>query len=245
MAEIQISFQDGDASGKPIKIVAFNGQLDETNVDEEAKKIYEVIEQMTEPNLVLDFNDLAYMNSKSIGYVTDWYSKVSAKKGKVVIARPRPNILDILKVVGITQIISIHASVEEAKLAFAGGESTPSDEPTMAAPTPAEPTEPETTEAPAVPVAAPAPMPEQVPAELTPAAPEMPAPEAPAPMETPAPAPEVSPAPEMPTPTPEPQEPAMPEASPEEEKPMEEPQMPAAPEANPGEEPTPPAPPAA
>ena len=63
MAEVQITFQDTDSGGKAIKIISFAGQLDETNVDEEAKKIYQVIDEMAEPNLLLDFSDLAYMNS--------------------------------------------------------------------------------------------------------------------------------------------------------------------------------------
>jgi anti-anti-sigma factor len=118
MAEVQTSIQDIDLNGKPAKSVGFSGQLDETNVDMEAKKIYEVIDGMTEPNLILDFEGLTYMNSKSIGYVTDWYSRTAAKNGRIVIARPRPNILDILKVVGITQIIQIYDTLDEAKLAL-------------------------------------------------------------------------------------------------------------------------------
>lgn len=120
MAEVQITFQDADAAGKTVRIINFTGQLDETNVDEEAKKIYKVIEDMPVPYLLLDFSQLTYINSKAIGYVTDWYSRASAKNGKIVIANPQPNILDILKVVGITQIISIHNSVEDAKLDFGG-----------------------------------------------------------------------------------------------------------------------------
>ena len=118
MAEVQTSIQDIDLNGKLAKSISFSGQLDETNVDTEAKKIYEVIDGMTEPNLVLDLENLTYMNSKSIGYVTDWYSRTAAKNGRIVIARPRPNILDILKVVGITQIISIYDTLDEAKLAL-------------------------------------------------------------------------------------------------------------------------------
>jgi len=118
MAEVQTTIQDIDLSGKAAKILAFVGQLDETNVDMEAKKIYELIDSMAEPNFILDFDGLTYMNSKSIGYVTDWYSRTAAKNGKIVIARPKPNILDILKVVGITQIIPIHATLDEAKLAL-------------------------------------------------------------------------------------------------------------------------------
>jgi len=124
MAEVKTTFQDADVNGKAIKIINFAGQLDETNVDEEAKKVYQVIDEMAEPNLLLDLSDLAYMNSKSIGYVTDWYSRAASKNGKIVIAHPRPNILDILKVVGITQIINIYESIDEAKLAFGGGAET-------------------------------------------------------------------------------------------------------------------------
>ena len=118
MTEAKITFRDADEGSTPIKLIAFSGQLDETNVDSEAKKIYQVIEEMTQPNLILDFSNLEYMNSKSIGYVTDWYSQVTKRGGRMVILDPRPNILDILKVVGITQIIDIHKDITEAKKAF-------------------------------------------------------------------------------------------------------------------------------
>lgn len=106
-------------NGKAVKLITFTGQLDETNVDTEAKKIYQVIDEMAEPNLLLDFSDLEYMNSKSIGYVTDFYTRVMAKNGKLVIARPRANILDILKVVGITQIVTVYENLDGAKASFA------------------------------------------------------------------------------------------------------------------------------
>ena len=183
MAEVQITFQDMEAGGKAIKMISFVGQLDETNVDEEAKKIYQIIDEMTEPNLLLDFSELAYMNSKSIGYVTDWYSKVVAKNGKIVIASPKPNILDILKVVGITQIVNIYDSIDAAKQVLGSG-STEAPAPTASAETsaPATPV-PAPTPAPEAPVAEPAPTPEApaTPAETPVAeAPEAPAVEVPA-----------------------------------------------------------------
>jgi len=117
MADVQIDSQDITLpSGKMAKQVRFVGQLDETNVDEEAKQVYAIIDAFTEtPQLIFDFSGLDYMNSKSIGYVTDWYSRVTEKGGKLVIAQPKPNIVDILKVVGITQIVSVLDSLEEAR----------------------------------------------------------------------------------------------------------------------------------
>ncbi len=146
MAEVQINLQDDNVNGKPLKVISLAGQLDETNVDAEAKKIYQVIDEMAVPNLVLDFSELTYINSKAIGYVTDWYSRVAAKNGKVTIAKPQPNILDILKVVGITQIITIYGSIEEAKNALGSAEAA-------AQPAPA-PAAPETPQAPPAPPAA-------------------------------------------------------------------------------------------
>lgn len=121
MTEININIEDipVTTAGKTVKLVTFKGQLDETNVDEKAKTIYSLIEQNPHNlNLLLDFEQLEYMNSKSIGYLTDWYSKISEGGGKVVIAKARPNILDILEVVGLTQLITSFPTADEAKLAL-------------------------------------------------------------------------------------------------------------------------------
>lgn len=121
MTQVQITTEDmqGAPNGKAVKIIHITGQLDETNVDEEAKKIYALITAVPQGlNLIFDFTGLEYMNSKSIGYLTDWYSKVSASGGKVVIAAARANILDILQVVGLTQLVNAYATLDEAKLAI-------------------------------------------------------------------------------------------------------------------------------
>lgn len=120
MTSVQITIEDlsGAPQGKTLKLIRIVGQLDESNVDEQAKSIYQVIEAIPQGlSLIFDFTGLEYMNSKSIGYLTDWYSKVSATGGKVVIASARENILDILQVVGLTQLIPPYATLDEAKLA--------------------------------------------------------------------------------------------------------------------------------
>lgn len=114
---VTLNIQDVASSPDMIlKIVKISGQLDESNVDEQAKKIYELIEQNpSKLNLILDFEELEYMNSKSIGYLTDWYGKIYENAGKVIIAKAKPNILDILEVVGLTQLIKNYPTIEEAK----------------------------------------------------------------------------------------------------------------------------------
>ncbi len=121
MTEANITIEDLAVStpDKVAKQITVKGQLDETNVDEKSKLVYGIIEQNPKNlNLLLDLEGLEYMNSKSIGYLTDWYSKVSEGGGKIVIAKARPNILDILEVVGLTQLISCFNTLDEAKLAL-------------------------------------------------------------------------------------------------------------------------------
>lgn len=120
MTSVQITFEDlaGVPAGKTVKLIHVVGQLDESNVDEEIKKLYALVDGTPQGlSLILDLAGLEYMNSKSIGYLTDIYSKVTAAGGQVVIGAARENILDILQVVGLTQLIHSYVTVEEAKLA--------------------------------------------------------------------------------------------------------------------------------
>ncbi len=121
MTQVNITIEDiaSAAKGQSAKLVRFQGQLDESNVDEKAKIIYQLMEQYPQNlYLLFDFENLEYMNSKSIGYLTDWYGKVTEGNGKIVIAKTRSNILDILQVVGLTQLINCYPTLEEAKFAL-------------------------------------------------------------------------------------------------------------------------------
>lgn len=118
MADATITIEDipTQTEGAAVKLISVTGQLDESNVDEKAKEIYAVVEANPKNLfLVFNFENLDYMNSKSIGYLTDWYGKISQNGGKIVIAKAKENILDILQVVGLTQLIKCFPTVEEAK----------------------------------------------------------------------------------------------------------------------------------
>ena len=120
MTGVQIIIEDLQSQNTSVvaKIVKIVGQLDESNVDDKSQEIYKLIESIQpgqKLNVAFDFSGLEYMNSKSIGYLTDWYSKITGSGGKICISGAKDNITDILQVVGITQIITCYASLEEAK----------------------------------------------------------------------------------------------------------------------------------
>lgn len=220
MTEVSISVEDVKDAGpdKIIKIIHISGQLDESNVDEKIKEIYKVVDENPKNlYLIFDLTNLEYMNSKSIGYLTDLYGKLSESGGKVAITNAKSNIIDILQVVGLTQLITTYASVKDAVDEFKKGDTAPAAPAAPAAEAPAEPAQPA---APATEPEAPAEAPKEE-AEPKPAAPEAETATAPEP------APE---APETPpvAPTPEPQKAPEPAEAPEAQA---KPEAAAAPEA--------------
>lgn len=105
------------------KLITISGQLDESNVDNKAKDVYQVLDANPgKISLVFDFAGLDYMNSKSIGYLTDWYGKITERGGKIYITHAKSNIKDILQVVGLTQLIQLFESLDEAKTAILGSD---------------------------------------------------------------------------------------------------------------------------
>ena len=93
----------------PSKHVLLQGELDESNVDHHAETMYELIKLVPRgTNFVLDAETLTYLNSKAIGYLTDWYNKIQQKSGKLVLVNLKPAIFDVLDIVGITQLIPVY-----------------------------------------------------------------------------------------------------------------------------------------
>ena len=104
-----------------IKMIEIRGQLDETNVDDKSKLIYELLAaNPAGTHYIFHLGGLEYMNSKSIGYLTDWYNRITSSNGQIKLAYGRDNILDILDAVGLTSIIEHHNTLDEAKSSIIG-----------------------------------------------------------------------------------------------------------------------------
>lgn len=143
MAEATITLEDLPVQNAKAKIISISGQLDESNVDDKAKEIYKVLDENPgKLYLIFDLNGLTYMNSKSVGYLTDWYGKISERAGKVYIARAAANITDILQVVGLLQLIQSFPSLDDTKQAVIADSTAPSAE-KAASPEPAQAVSPQ------------------------------------------------------------------------------------------------------
>lgn len=116
MSEINFTQeQTTNNQGKKVVILKINGMLDESTADNFAPQIYDLInKEENEVSFILDLENLLYMNSKSIGYVSDFYNKLNEKNAKLVISKPKVNVLETLQVVGLDQIIKFTQTNKEA-----------------------------------------------------------------------------------------------------------------------------------
>jgi anti-anti-sigma factor len=121
MIELNITIEDVSPPipGKTIKIARFEGQLDSSNVEEKQKMFNEIITRNPK-NLffIFDFEKLTYMNSRAIGCLAECHATLEKGGGRIVIADPAENIMDILKVVGIEKFVLVYPTVDAAKAAL-------------------------------------------------------------------------------------------------------------------------------
>ena len=101
-----------------VRIVHFTGSLDATNLDLAEAKVDEMLlPEGTVTKIVFDFTNLDYLNSRAVGFLVSLSQKVAAAKAVLVLAGLKPNVEDIVTIVGLNQIIPVVKSVEDAKYA--------------------------------------------------------------------------------------------------------------------------------
>jgi len=119
MAQIQITVSTYDHAGRVVKIAGLVGAADSSNVAEVDTAILALFAETDGPlDFILDATDLEYINSTFIGHLTDWYSRLAERDGKVLLVNLKPNVEDTLATVGLLGLISHYGNLAEAKLAL-------------------------------------------------------------------------------------------------------------------------------
>ena len=102
------------ATNTGIKIFTFDGELDETNVDNTFPSIIENIGDFNGAKTLFNLEKLKYLNSKSIGYIADIAQRTEDGNGKFALCNLTPEVNDTLDLVGITSILPVFNSQETA-----------------------------------------------------------------------------------------------------------------------------------
>jgi anti-sigma B factor antagonist len=97
-----------------VAIINFSQKLDVHDSDVE-KEMIKSVEEMSKTLYIFDLESLNYINSVFIGMLAKLYNIITKKQGKVVIINLSDTIKDTLNMVGLTDIIPVVSSLEEAK----------------------------------------------------------------------------------------------------------------------------------
>ncbi len=97
-----------------VDIFEFIWELDETNADKTFTAIYNTIWEWTNKKLIFNLSWLKYLNSKSIWYIADIFSNIEDNNWVMYLTNMTNEVKDTLELVGITTIISVSSTEEEA-----------------------------------------------------------------------------------------------------------------------------------
>lgn len=111
-SELNVTISDGPAPS--IKVAAFAGEMDETNLEEVRTKLTPMLNDASVQTLVFDLKDLNFINSKGIGYLVSVHTHMAKDHRKLVLTQAQEPVMDVINLIGLTSIIPYHGTLAEA-----------------------------------------------------------------------------------------------------------------------------------
>ena len=111
-SEFSVSITDG--SKPSVQVVHLTGELDEVTIEQLKQEIDPQLNDSTVTQLIFDFTKLEFINSKGIGYLVSVHTHLSKDGRTMVMAGAAEAVMDVLSLVGLTNIIPYHKTLEEA-----------------------------------------------------------------------------------------------------------------------------------
>jgi anti-anti-sigma factor len=102
-------------------VITLVGQIDESNLADFEKVVNPTIE-ISQEFLIFDLEQLEFINSKVIGFLAATHSRLADLNKKMLFIKANQQILDIIELVGLTQIVPTFELEEEALAAIKAGE---------------------------------------------------------------------------------------------------------------------------
>jgi len=107
---LKISKQEVEGSDDALA-VAFEGEFDKIGHMDIRDELEKIISELKKKDLLFDFTRLKFINSESIGYLMEIHNKLDAKGKRLVLLAPDKHVKDVLKTIGILDVIPVFASV--------------------------------------------------------------------------------------------------------------------------------------
>ncbi len=104
MASIELTKKDPNTE-KNYQVISFKGEIDRDTIENLRTEMEQIIISFQPGTLVLDLENLTFINSEGIGYLTDIFNRMNSIGKKVAVLKASDRIMDIFQLVGINQII--------------------------------------------------------------------------------------------------------------------------------------------
>lgn len=97
-----------------VLFVKLSGELDHHSAESTRKKIDKEIIENSSRNIILDLQELSFMDSSGIGLIMGRYKNISEKNGKLLVVSGNQYVDRILKMSGLLKIIDAYPTVDIA-----------------------------------------------------------------------------------------------------------------------------------
>ncbi|WP_244833307.1 anti-sigma F factor antagonist [Clostridium sp. BJN0001] len=99
---------------KDVLIISLIGELDHHSAEDVRSKIDDRIDRDEIKKVILNFNNVSFMDSSGIGVIMGRYKKIKSREGNIVIAGMNSSIDKMFKVGGLYNILTKYDTMEEA-----------------------------------------------------------------------------------------------------------------------------------
>ncbi|MGC8861938.1 MAG: STAS domain-containing protein [Armatimonadota bacterium] len=103
-----------------ITVIQLAGELDAYTASRFREVMVEAIEDGGE-NLIVSMGDVEYIDSSGLGALVGGLKRVSERKGKIVVVRPRPQVRKVFEITGLEKVFPLFEDEEEAVAALQDG----------------------------------------------------------------------------------------------------------------------------
>ncbi len=105
---------------KDVRIVEFtnNKILDEANIAEIGQTLSSLIDERTNPKLLLDFNNVDHLSSAALGMLINANNKIRQKNGQLRLASIKPQIFEVFVITKLNKLFKILPNRSEAASSF-------------------------------------------------------------------------------------------------------------------------------
>ena len=105
---------------KTILFIRFSGELDQKSVEKMRIRVTELISNYRIEYLIINCRELNFMDSTGIGFIIGRYNQLKEVNGKIILCEMNELITKIVNVSGITIIVTVKKTEEDANLLVEG-----------------------------------------------------------------------------------------------------------------------------